>query len=102
LQAALRGGEDYALLFSLDPARAGELEDCPLPRGQQRAVIGRLEPGPPSIRLKPTSGESRPLEMTGYQHFGDHPDHGGDRDDQQRDNDSGRRPGGQGRGEGHA
>ncbi|HSR68593.1 MAG TPA: thiamine-phosphate kinase [Acidobacteriota bacterium] len=71
LQAALKGGEDYALLFSLDPQRVLELEQCPLPRGQHCGLIGHLEQGPPAIFLRDLRGKRRPLKISGYQHFGD-------------------------------
>jgi thiamine-monophosphate kinase len=62
LETVLTGGEDFELLFTLPPARAGELRDLPV------TVIGRMEPGS-SVRVLDAAGRRLELGAGGYRHF---------------------------------
>ena len=66
---AATGGDDYALLAAL-PERVNP-STLSLPEGTTIACIGRLEPGPPMIRL---ASEGRPVELPeklGFEHSDD-------------------------------
>lgn len=64
LGLALHGGDDYELLFTAPPDRAGVVRDrCP-----QARWIGRIRAGG-GMLLTDASGHSRPLDATGHDHF---------------------------------
>jgi thiamine-monophosphate kinase len=66
---ALAGGEDYTLIVTADPARAGEIA-----RGFREAfgrplyAIGTITAAP-GMTLVDLSGRSRPIRPTGWDHF---------------------------------
>jgi thiamine-monophosphate kinase len=64
---ALHGGEDYQLLFTVKPARMGEIERLaarfPLSR------IGRMTRGR-GVQLIDARGKKVPLPAKGYEHLG--------------------------------
>lgn len=67
LGAALHDGEDFELLFTLDPAEfaalaAGWPHDAPL------TAIGTIE-ATPRLRLEERPGQFKPLVSRGYDHF---------------------------------
>jgi thiamine-monophosphate kinase len=64
LDVALFGGDDYELVFTLPPQRwpqVGSWAHVPA------TVIGRVEPGPPVVRLGGPNGAT-PLEHGGFEH----------------------------------
>ena len=68
-QWALRGGEDYELLFSVPPAKAPELESLAgeWPCGVTR--IGKIEPFARGIVVEGEKGVIDPRSLKGYDHF---------------------------------
>jgi thiamine-monophosphate kinase len=67
----LGGGEDYALLGTLDPAGLDRLGAAFRAAGLELHVIGAVEAGPPGLWLEPADGgRRRPVEARGYNHFG--------------------------------
>ena len=70
MSPALSGGEDYELLFTVDPERAGRIEalgrEGDLPPVTR---IGRIETGPPALFLQAKDGGREPLEASGFDHF---------------------------------
>jgi thiamine-monophosphate kinase len=66
LDAALTGGDDYELLFTLaDPADAARLA---AESGTPVSVIGRIEAGT-GVRVLDRDGAERPLAARGWTHF---------------------------------
>ena len=63
LTYALRGGEDYELLFTLSEADLDRLEPGTF------AVIGQMTAAGTDVLLQTPEGETRPLSPEGYQHF---------------------------------
>jgi thiamine-monophosphate kinase len=63
---ALHGGEDYQLLFTVNPDRAGEIGRI---AGRFRlSRIGRMTRGT-DVLLVEARGKKRPLEPKGYEHL---------------------------------
>ena len=60
---SLFGGEDYELLFTVDPAEARKLEELDV------ASVGVITDGADGIRVRRPSGEMVDLEARGYDHF---------------------------------
>jgi len=70
LRLALSGGEDYELLFTVNPEKADRVEALsamgdlpPLCR------IGRIEAGQPAISVTDPAGNRRPPDTAGFDHF---------------------------------
>jgi thiamine-monophosphate kinase len=61
---ALFGGEDYELLFALDP------EDAPRLDPTQFSVIGQFTERDAGILLQTAEGDVIPLDASGFSHFG--------------------------------
>ncbi|MFP4082906.1 MAG: thiamine-phosphate kinase [Candidatus Aminicenantes bacterium] len=68
---ALHGGEDYRLLFSVPPERAGSLSL--LQKKYKLTFIGRMIKKK-SLYLIDQKGKKKPLKIRGYQHFRRIPD----------------------------
>ena len=67
---ALHGGEDYELLFTAPPGRAGELaQRVTSETGTPVSVIGEIIPEAERPVLLLPDGTSRPLEESGWDHF---------------------------------
>ncbi|NMX94047.1 MULTISPECIES: thiamine-phosphate kinase [unclassified Pseudomonas] len=66
--AALSGGDDYVLAFTLPPAELGPL----LAEGWPVHVVGRVEAGA-GVRLLDSSGNDITPAVRGYQHFREAP-----------------------------
>jgi len=66
---ALKGGEDYELLFSVPPEKASELQALARewPCGATR--IGRIEPLAHGVVVQDEKGTVDPAELKGYDHF---------------------------------
>lgn len=69
LELALSGGEDYALLVTIDPGRAEETaRDFEAAFGRPLHPIGEITPEPGIVLIAP-DGRSRPVRPTGWDHF---------------------------------
>jgi len=68
LDYALFGGEDYQLLFTVEPEQHKMLEIADL--GQELTVIGEITEGPAHVELVQKNGEVKALAARGYNHFG--------------------------------
>jgi thiamine-monophosphate kinase len=68
LSDLLTGGDDYELLFTLAPARRGELTGLSEALGLPLTVIGRMEPGT-GVSVFDEEGRTIPLARTGWTHF---------------------------------
>lgn len=68
--AALHGGEEYELLFTVDPADAGRVASLARRSGVPATVIGRIMPAPRKITLLEAGGRRVPLAPRGWEHFG--------------------------------
>ena len=67
---ALHGGEDYELLFTAPPGRAGELaQRVTSETGTPVSVIGEIVPEAERPALVLPDGSSHPLEESGWDHF---------------------------------
>jgi len=67
---ALHGGEDYELLFTAPPARAGQLaQRITSETGTPVSVIGEILPAGERPELVLPDGSSHPLEESGWDHF---------------------------------
>ena len=68
-QAAIKGGEDYELLFSAAPEKEAELRE--LARGWEcgLACIGKIEPQSQGIIIRDENGPVDPRLLKGYDHF---------------------------------
>lgn len=69
LQAALAGGDDYELCFTLPPGRLPRLAAAAAAGGCPCSVIGRIEAAP-GLRLRRADGSPLHLARGGYEHFG--------------------------------
>jgi thiamine-monophosphate kinase len=73
LPLALRGGEDYELLFTAPPGAWGALARAVAAAGGQATAIGevvRRRNGEPVLTIVDGDGGRRPLEPGGFDHFG--------------------------------
>lgn len=61
---ALFGGEDYELLFALDPADLEKLDP------ESFVVIGEFTDAAQGVQARTPEGQIIPLQMGGFQHFG--------------------------------
>ncbi|MDI6754009.1 MAG: thiamine-phosphate kinase [Thermodesulfobacteriota bacterium] len=68
-QAAIKGGEDYELLFSAAPEKESEVRE--LARGWEcgLACIGKIEPQSQGIIIRDENGPVDPRLLKGYDHF---------------------------------
>jgi thiamine-monophosphate kinase len=67
---ALHGGEDYELLFTAPPARAGQLaQRITSETSTPVSVIGEILPAGERPELVLPDGSSHPLEESGWDHF---------------------------------
>lgn len=66
LDYALYGGEDYQLLFTIEPEKFRLLPQIPA----QLSVIGEIAGGPAGVELIEAGGAVRVLKAGGYNHFG--------------------------------
>jgi thiamine-monophosphate kinase len=69
VQLALKGGEDYELLFTVPPPKQQALERQARTRGFRVTCIGTIRPRRFSIRMKGGDGTLRPIPLTSYEHF---------------------------------
>jgi thiamine-monophosphate kinase len=65
ITAALSGGEDYELLFTLDPKDVEKIRFR-----NEIAIIGEIVPAEDGIKLHTTGGNIHPLVAQGWKHFG--------------------------------
>ncbi len=68
LEHALDGGEDYALAFTIDPARVQEFETGWRPEWPVPKRIGTIIEGIPQLALR-REGRCETLEAKGFDHF---------------------------------
>jgi len=66
---ALQGGEDYELLWTTPPSKAGRLHRIARQPGRRVTCIGVIRPRRFGIRLRDARHELRPLPVTSYVHF---------------------------------
>ncbi len=66
---ALRGGEDYELLFTVPPDKRTTLERRAREAGYRISRIGTIQPKQLGLRLKGRDGVSRRLRILSYRHF---------------------------------
>lgn len=70
LEAALREGEDFELLFTLSSLKAKKLlEYAPVGRAFSFIEIGEIVPGRNRLFIRDRRGHCRPVEPKGYEHF---------------------------------
>ena len=68
---ALRGGEDYELLFAVPAAKQRALNRVARRAGSRLTCIGVVRPRAFGIRVRDVAGRLRPLPVTSYVHFRD-------------------------------
>lgn len=68
LDWALRGGEDFELLFAVAPERARKVEEVMAQNGEKCTRIGVLLPAAEGMRME-KGGVGFPLTAGGYDHF---------------------------------
>lgn len=66
---ALRGGEDYELLFTVPPAKRPSLHRLARHAGRPLTCVGVIRPRAFGVRLRDMTGRLRPLPVTSYVHF---------------------------------
>ncbi len=66
---ALAGGEDYELLFTVNPRSERPLERQARAKGFQITKVGVIRPSRFGIQAVSTDGVAKPLPVTSYQHF---------------------------------
>jgi len=67
-ELALHGGEDYELVFTLNPQDAKKMEK--LFQKSQVSCIGEILPTPDSVFIREADGKLKPVKkLQGYQHF---------------------------------
>jgi len=66
---ALLGGEDYELLFTVAPEKAGDAIRLAAQTNLVVTEIGRIEKGSGVLSLRDSKGEVRPILVRGYDHF---------------------------------
>jgi len=69
IQLALRGGEDYELLFTVPATRRAALERLRRRAGCRLTPIGVIRPKRFGLKLRTRRGDVLPLRNTSYQHF---------------------------------
>ena len=68
IEMALRGGEDYELLFSVEPGRVQEVQRALAQSATPAAVIGSIHEGEPSVIASWPDGREEKISG-GYDHF---------------------------------
>jgi thiamine-monophosphate kinase len=68
---ALKGGEDYELLFTVHPAKQRALHRMARRAGCRLTCIGVIRPSVFGVRLRDLTGRLRRLPVTSYVHFRD-------------------------------
>jgi len=66
---ALKGGEDYELLFTVPPHKRSALERQARAAGCRFSRIGTIRPKQLGLRLREIDGVSRRLQVLSYRHF---------------------------------
>ena len=74
IEIALRGGEDYELLFTVAPRHRKTLDELGRQVDCRLSCIGVIKPKAYGLRLEDHSGSMRRLPMLSYQHFHSNPD----------------------------
>lgn len=69
LDDALHGGEQYELLFTAPPLRAGEIERLSADMGLALTLVGRVEGEPGNVALEDENGGRVALAPRGWNHF---------------------------------
>lgn len=69
IQLALRGGEDYELLFTVPATRRAALERLRRHAGCRLTPIGVIRPKRFGLKLGTSRGDATPIRNTSYQHF---------------------------------
>ena len=70
IQLALSGGEDYELLFAINPDRAKEIESLVQKSSAPKITcIGQITEGKDAIQITHEDNSRSPLTVTGYDHF---------------------------------
>ena len=66
ITCALSGGEDYELLFTIDPADVEKVKYLP-----DIYIMGEMVPAEDGIRLHTKGGNLHPIKAQGWKHFGE-------------------------------
>lgn len=66
---ALKGGEDYELLFTGSPRRHATLQRAARRKGVPIACIGTIRPARTGLQTIGSNGRRQPLPVTSYEHF---------------------------------
>jgi thiamine-monophosphate kinase len=66
---ALRGGEDYELLWTVPPSKSRRLQRAAKQPGRRITCIGVIRPHGFGIRMRTEDGRLRPVPITSYEHF---------------------------------
>lgn len=66
---ALRGGEDYELLWTVPPSKALRLQRAAKQPGRRITCIGVIRPQGFGIRMRTEDGRLLPVPITSYEHF---------------------------------
>ncbi len=66
---ALRGGEDYELLWTVSPSKSRRLHRIANTPGRRITCIGVIRPPGFGIQMTTEDGTSRPVPVTSYEHF---------------------------------
>ncbi len=69
LSYALSGGEDYELLFTVSPEKAGQVRELVEQTGTRVSIIGRIAEKKKGICLVDADGQTIPLFEYGFNHF---------------------------------
>jgi thiamine-monophosphate kinase len=69
LAAAVTGGEDYELCFTVPPSALARLAALEPRLGCRVTRIGRIERGRPRVRIVDAAGDPIPLARAGFDHF---------------------------------
>jgi thiamine-monophosphate kinase len=69
VELAMKGGEDYELLFTLAPTKATRFEQLRRLSGMRAVCIGEITPKASGLRLRGIQGRTAPLRTTSYRHF---------------------------------
>ena len=69
MDLALRGGEDYELLFTVSPRQRPRLEQTALKEGFSLTCIGKIRPFRFGLQVLSLDGRHRRLVNTSYRHF---------------------------------
>jgi thiamine-monophosphate kinase len=66
---ALRGGEDYELLWTVPPSESRALHRAARKPGQRITCIGVIRPHGFGIQMTTEGGTTQPIPITSYEHF---------------------------------